>query len=85
LTWTIKPQQYILDDWATGVWPESQVVTNTGDGVNVGGPNPRHLETTNVLFSDGHVKSLRVDKFYDLSGPTNTSRHACMNPAVGCS
>ena len=27
-------------------------------------PFPRHLETVNVLFVDGHVKSLRPEKFY---------------------
>jgi prepilin-type N-terminal cleavage/methylation domain-containing protein/prepilin-type processing-associated H-X9-DG protein len=28
------------------------------------GPNPRHLETANVGFADGHVKSLRTETWY---------------------
>lgn len=31
------------------------------------GPTPRHLETCTVGFADGHVKSMRIEKFY---GPT---------------
>ncbi|BCM88298.1 hypothetical protein IAD21_00129 [Abditibacteriota bacterium] len=87
LTWSIKKSAYILDDWATGVYPESQVVVpdGTGDGSSVGGPLARHLETCNVLFADGHVKALRIEKFYDTSGPTSTSRHPCLDPAKGCS
>lgn len=27
-------------------------------------PLPRHLETTNCLFFDGHVKALRIESFY---------------------
>ncbi|RYF45796.1 MAG: hypothetical protein EOO38_15385, partial [Cytophagaceae bacterium] len=33
------------------------------------GPCVRHLETTNVLFFDGHVKALRADKFYYPNSP----------------
>ncbi len=84
LNWTPKTTQYVLDDWATGVYPESQVVLTTGDGQSVGGPLARHLEMCNVLFTDGHVKSQRIEKFYDTSGPTSTSRNPCMDPAKGC-
>jgi prepilin-type processing-associated H-X9-DG protein len=42
-------------------------------------PVPRHLETSTVLWADGHVKSLRVDKFYNASGAS-----PCLNPATGC-
>ncbi len=28
------------------------------------GPNPRHLETANVGYADGHVKSLRANSWY---------------------
>ncbi|RYX83361.1 DUF1559 domain-containing protein [bacterium] len=40
----------------------------TGD-TNWMGPNPRHLETVTVGFVDGHVKSLRPEKFYYLNSP----------------
>lgn len=84
LKWAIKPEAYGLDDNASGVYPESQVVITTGDGVSWGGPAGRHLEMCNVLFMDGHVKSLRIEKFYNVGARTATSRHPCMDPAVGC-
>jgi len=33
-------------------------------GGDRGAPNPRHLETTNVLYMDGHVKALRPEAWY---------------------
>ncbi len=84
LKWAIKRDAYGLDDNASGVYPESQVVITTGDGPSWAGPTARHLETCNVLFSDGHVKSMRVDKFYNTGARTSTSRTPCMDPAVGC-
>ncbi len=36
----------------------------TATNVDYNGPNPRHLETANVGFADGHVKALRVDSWY---------------------
>jgi prepilin-type processing-associated H-X9-DG protein len=40
----------------------------------------RHLETANVLWADGHVKALRVDKFY-IAQPGQAS--PCLNPETG--
>ncbi|BCM89260.1 hypothetical protein IAD21_01105 [Abditibacteriota bacterium] len=40
----------------------------TTDG-NWMGPSPRHLETVTVGFVDGHVKSLKPEKFYYLNSP----------------
>lgn len=47
---------------------------------------PRHLETTNVLWADGHVKSQRVESFYVLprSGSTSLSASPCLDPDTGC-
>ena len=84
LLWAIKRDAYGLDDNASGVYPESQVVITTGDGPSWGAPTARHLETCNVLFADGHVKSMRIEKFYNTGARTATSRTPCMNPAVGC-
>lgn len=44
-----------------------------------GGPFPRHLETGNVGFLDGHVKALRIEKWYYSSGGTMP----WLDPAVG--
>ena len=43
---------------------------------------PRHLETCNVLFADGHVKSLRTDKFYTVL--TGTTKIPCYDITKGC-
>jgi prepilin-type processing-associated H-X9-DG protein len=67
LKWTTKPNAWVLDDYVTSSssYPEQQVVAGaTGDGSNFAGPSPRHLETTNVLWADGHVKAQRVPSFY---------------------
>jgi prepilin-type N-terminal cleavage/methylation domain-containing protein/prepilin-type processing-associated H-X9-DG protein len=34
-----------------------------------GGPLARHLETTNVGFADGHVKALKIDKWFYNNSP----------------
>lgn len=40
---------------------------NCGDTVDVGGIVERHLETTNVLYCDGHVKSSKLQSLMALS------------------
>ena len=51
----------------------------------VAAPRVRHLETANVLFVDGHVKSLRSEKFYDTSVGTGTGvKMACFDITKGC-
>jgi prepilin-type N-terminal cleavage/methylation domain-containing protein/prepilin-type processing-associated H-X9-DG protein len=35
-----------------------------GPNGDYAGPSPRHLETTNVGFADGHVKSMRPENWY---------------------
>jgi prepilin-type N-terminal cleavage/methylation domain-containing protein/prepilin-type processing-associated H-X9-DG protein len=56
--------------------------TSGGDAPSWTAPHARHLETANVLWADGHVKALRVDKFYVAT--TNTAS-PCLNPLTGCS
>ena len=50
-----------------------------GPGVNGAAPSARHAGQANVLFADGHVKALRLESFYLLSG-----RSPCLNPSLGC-
>ena len=63
--WVVKPASYILDDANNG----NLLATPTGNGspANYGAPLARHLETANVLWCDGHVKAMRVEKFYNRS------------------
>jgi prepilin-type N-terminal cleavage/methylation domain-containing protein/prepilin-type processing-associated H-X9-DG protein len=70
LTWTAKPKSWILDNWHGGL--------GVSANVDWAAPNPRHLTTSNVLFTDGHVKARRVQDFY---GPNADS--TWLNPAVG--
>lgn len=59
LEWKDKPVAWLLDDRA------SVNLNSSGRG----GPLARHLETTNVAFADGHVKALRIEKFYYANSP----------------
>jgi prepilin-type processing-associated H-X9-DG protein len=57
---------------------------NTPQSANydIGAPHARHLETSNVLFADGHVKALRVTNFYKpMSG---TTAMPCFDYTKGC-
>jgi prepilin-type N-terminal cleavage/methylation domain-containing protein/prepilin-type processing-associated H-X9-DG protein len=54
-----------------------------GRGEDFAAPSARHLETANVLYVDGHVKSLRVEKFYDRNFGPGT-RMPCLDPNTGC-
>ncbi len=53
------------DSWK--VVPPSSALQFEGDSRPVG----RHLERSNVVFMDGHVKSLRLDSFYRGQTPGN--------------
>ena len=74
-----------LRAWATKPYIDAQMTDATASGgeFNFGGPHARHLETTNVLYADGHVKSLRVDKFYVLTA-TATNKMPCLDITRGC-
>ena len=76
LEWTIKPAAFILGHAA-----DSNVVSTTNN--DNAAPLPRHLETTNVLYADGHVKSQRIEKIYNL--PTvNGGYSPCLQLDKGC-
>jgi prepilin-type N-terminal cleavage/methylation domain-containing protein/prepilin-type processing-associated H-X9-DG protein len=63
-------------------------VTNTGGAGGTftfndnmtSAPSARHLETSNVLYADGHVKAQKVESFYVCSA----SNSPCLDPATGC-
>jgi prepilin-type N-terminal cleavage/methylation domain-containing protein/prepilin-type processing-associated H-X9-DG protein len=66
LQWVDKVNAWILDDKA------SPSLNSGGRG----GPLARHLETTTVGFADGHVKAMRIEKFYYNNTPW-------LKPSVG--
>jgi prepilin-type N-terminal cleavage/methylation domain-containing protein/prepilin-type processing-associated H-X9-DG protein len=43
------------------------------------GPNPRHLEMSNVAFMDGHVKAMKLEKWYY----TAAFKHPWLDPTIG--
>jgi len=63
---------YIHPSWTGSYGGNAATVDGTGRNNRVNGtadqnwgaPSPRHLDTSNVLFADGHVKALRTDKYY---------------------
>ena len=71
--WTELVQGHILEPYSSvyafGASPAPSAAR--------GGPLARHLGMTNVAYADGHVKSLKIEKWY-YSGST------CMTPATGC-
>ena len=81
-------------DWAASnptTWTQNDNFTfymdavNTSAPFNTSAPHARHLETTNVLFADGHVKALRVEKFFDINGPQPlTTKMPCLDITKGC-
>ena len=46
-----------------------------------GAPHARHLETSNFLYADGHVKSHRTESVYKIPA---SGLIPCMNVATGC-
>lgn len=83
-TWPVKPGAF--NPWLTYhdvyLGAGSSGVPDASD-TNWGAPLARHNGNTmcNVLFSDYHVKSLRVDKFYV---GTTGSKSPCLDPTTGC-
>jgi prepilin-type N-terminal cleavage/methylation domain-containing protein/prepilin-type processing-associated H-X9-DG protein len=62
----VKAASWLLVDVATpGSGPLAQGTANE----NCAGPSVRHLETGNVAFADGHVKSMRSEKWYYPNSP----------------
>jgi prepilin-type N-terminal cleavage/methylation domain-containing protein/prepilin-type processing-associated H-X9-DG protein len=66
---------------AAGAPTAGAPVPATNNNDNQMAPNPRHLETAVVGFADGHVKSLRLDKFY---GGDGGAAGALTNPVANC-
>lgn len=72
---SVNPTKWVAE--VNAPWVLDQATNAKVPGTNAGGvadgdvytaPNPRHLETTNVLWADGHVKSQRVETFYQATG-----------------
>lgn len=74
LKWQAKPGAFNLND-ATTIF----VSQPSSAQYNTAGPIARHLETCNVLWCDGHVKALRIPKFYNRVGVS-----PCLRPETGC-
>jgi prepilin-type N-terminal cleavage/methylation domain-containing protein/prepilin-type processing-associated H-X9-DG protein len=49
-----------------------------------GGPHPRHLETVNLLYADGHVKAQRVNSFYQSTAVPMPAKMPCLDITRGC-
>ncbi len=68
-----KPQAYILDypgGFQTNATFSGLVRADPATNRDWGAPNPRHLDTVVVGFLDGHVKAVRLDKFYRVKTST---------------
>jgi prepilin-type N-terminal cleavage/methylation domain-containing protein/prepilin-type processing-associated H-X9-DG protein len=71
LTTTVKVTPWLLVDPTCTQSNANKPCNDSGtagprsasDG-NWAGPNPRHLETGNVGFADGHVKAMKTEKWY---------------------
>lgn len=74
LQWQAKLGAFLLGD-ATEIYVSQPSSTQ----YNSAGPIARHLETCNVLWCDGHVKALRIPKFYNQTGIS-----PCLRPDTGC-
>jgi len=89
LKWTVKASPFILDDFYTGTgatYYEQQLALNTpnADPQSFGAPNARHLETTGVLWADGHVKSMRISQFYKSDGATRSPCLQADQSTIAC-
>jgi prepilin-type N-terminal cleavage/methylation domain-containing protein/prepilin-type processing-associated H-X9-DG protein len=82
--WTQEPEGWVLDDMDTA----EVAATGGGNNGHFSGPNARHLETSTVLWVDGHVKSLRPERFYNAVAGTgslsNCLRLDQSNPNNAC-
>ena len=65
------------------VLAEAANSNSTGTNAGWAGPSDRHLDTTNVLFADGHVKAKQLSTFYDNGSNPVGTYYTWLNPAVG--
>jgi prepilin-type N-terminal cleavage/methylation domain-containing protein/prepilin-type processing-associated H-X9-DG protein len=93
----VPPTQWALklqSTRKTTVWLLVHAGSNLiGTCCDYGSPHPRHSGMTNVLWADGHVKSLPVESYYTLPGrevaggrPAGATPNwsPCLDPAYGC-
>jgi len=73
-TSTEKPGCWIVHDPANDA-PCSGCVTSAGDP-NWGGPHLRHIQKSNIAFTDSHVESFKASKWYYAGTPW-------LKPALG--
>jgi prepilin-type processing-associated H-X9-DG protein len=59
-----------------------ETISTTTTSVARGGPLARHLETTNVAFADGHVKAMKIEKWY-YAAQGSDKITPWMNPLTG--
>jgi len=74
LLWEPKPGSWVLMDATIPAVNKPSSIN-----YNVAAPIARHLETCNVLWCDGHVKALRIPKFYNQTGVS-----PCLRSETGC-
>jgi prepilin-type processing-associated H-X9-DG protein len=65
--------------WLLKPTVDTDVTTGGASDYDYGAPHARHLEMTNVLWADGHVKSMRMEKFYNATGTS-----PCLQHDLGC-
>jgi prepilin-type N-terminal cleavage/methylation domain-containing protein/prepilin-type processing-associated H-X9-DG protein len=59
--WDELKRGFVLGAWTTARADTTSEAT--------GGPLARHMETSNVAFADGHVKAMKIEKFYYNNSP----------------
>jgi prepilin-type N-terminal cleavage/methylation domain-containing protein/prepilin-type processing-associated H-X9-DG protein len=69
-TWVQKDAAYLLKPTV-----DNDVTTGGGQDYDYGAPHARHLEMTNVLWADGHVKASRIERFYNATGTSPCLQH----------
>jgi len=89
-SWTVKDSP-----WMLGMATLQYVPLTASTDVNnllYAAPNPRHFDTSDVLFADGHVKALQPAAFYnnlnvvgkEANGTSAAGWSPCLDPASGC-
>lgn len=77
--WTQTGTQFQMSPFGAGITSDPEYPSDV-----TAGPSSRHLETSNVLFADGHVKALRVDKFFGAATYPSATKIPCLDINVGC-
>ena len=93
----VDPTQWALKLHSTNkhtAWLLVHAGSSTIGFVDYGAPAARHAGISNVVWADGHVKAMKVEKFYLAPGQTSTnpvppagavaSWSPCLDPLYGC-